>query len=309
MVPRPKDQKPVTCRWLYKIKEGVNSSDKPRFKARLVAKGFTQVEGIDYNEIFSHVVKYKTIRVMLTLVVQYDLELQQMDVKTAFLHGDLEEVIYMEQPPGYEVHKGKDMVCLLKKSLYGLKQSPRQWYKRFDTFMIEQGYNRSSYDACLYFKGSEVLTGVYLLLYVDDMLLISSSATKISELKKMLSKEFDMKDLGDSSRVLGIDIIRDRKRGVLALSQHGYLEKLVDKFAMRDAKPVTQPLANHFSLSPNQCPASESAKHAMEDVPYASAVGSVMYTMAWCAQDLISSMPSVFLAGTCPTPARNTGWL
>ena len=136
MVKRPKDQKPVACRWLYKLKEPATPGDGPRYKARLVAKGFTQVEGIDYNEIFSPVVKYKTIRVMLSIVTQFDLELQQMDVKTAFLHGELEETIYMEQPLGFEVHKGKDMVCLLKKSLYGLKQSPRQWYKRFDSYML-----------------------------------------------------------------------------------------------------------------------------------------------------------------------------
>lgn len=100
-------------------------------------------------------------------------------------------MIYIDQPPIYEVQKGRDMVCLLKKLLYDLKQSPRQWYKRFDTFMLEQGYNMSSYYSCLYFKGNEVLKSIYLLLYVDDMLLISSSTSKISKLKKILSKEYE----------------------------------------------------------------------------------------------------------------------
>ena len=124
MVERPKQQSIVTCKWIYKIKIAVLEDEQIKYKARLVAKGFTQQEGIDFGEIFSPVIKYKSIRIMLSLVVQYNLELEQMDVKTAFLHGDLEETIYMEQPEGFKVQKNKDMVCLLKKSLYGLKQAP-----------------------------------------------------------------------------------------------------------------------------------------------------------------------------------------
>ncbi|OAE31211.1 hypothetical protein AXG93_4188s1020 [Marchantia polymorpha subsp. ruderalis] len=154
--------------------------------------------------------------------------------------------------------KGRDMVCLLKKSLYDLKQSPRQWYKRFDTFMFEQVYSKSSYDSCLYFN---------------------SSTSKISELKKILSKEFDMKDLGDSKRVLGINIIRDKKNYSLALSQRSYLKRLVDKFAMKNAKPVTQLLASHFSFSASQC------QHQQSN-PYSSAVGTVMYTMVCSRPDI-----------------------
>ena len=124
MVKRPKKQSVVTCKQIYKIKRGMLKDEQIKYKARLVAKGFTQKEGIDFGEIFSPVIKYKSIRIMLSLVVQYNLELEQMDVKTAFLHGDLEETIYMEQPEGFQVQKNKDMVCLLKKSLYGLKQAP-----------------------------------------------------------------------------------------------------------------------------------------------------------------------------------------
>ena len=126
LVPRPQTQKIVGCKWIFKVKEDLSNSEPVRFKARLVAKGFTQVEGIDYNEIFSPVVKYTTIRTVLALVAQFNWELEQMDVKTAFLHGKLEETIYMMQPEGFEVKKkGAELVCLLKKSLYGLKQSPR----------------------------------------------------------------------------------------------------------------------------------------------------------------------------------------
>ena len=116
----------------------------------MVAKGYSQVHGVDFNDVFSPVVKHSSLRVLLALVVMYDLELEQLDMKTAFLHGELEEQINMEQSHGFEIEGKKDHVCLLKKSLYGLKQSPRQWYKKFDSFMLDQGYTRSMYDSCVY---------------------------------------------------------------------------------------------------------------------------------------------------------------
>jgi len=148
---------------------------------------------IDYNEIFSPVVNQISIWMLLAIVAQFDLELKQMDVKTAFLHGELEEKIYMKQPKTY-IQEGKEnKVCLLKKSLYELKQSPRQWYKRFDSFMIKVKYNRCAYNSCVYFKQSNDPT--YLLLYMDDMLIVARNKTHVQKLKTQLKKEFDMKDL------------------------------------------------------------------------------------------------------------------
>ncbi|GKA51263.1 retrotransposon protein, putative, ty1-copia subclass [Tanacetum coccineum] len=151
LVDQPPGQKLISCKWLYKIKEGIEGVQKPRYKARVVARGFTQRAGIDYNEVFSPVVRHTSIRVILSLTACEDYELEQLDVKTAFLHGNLEETIYMRQPPGFEEGTG-NKVCLLKKSLYGLKQSPRQWYKRFDVYMISNGFSRNNYDSCVYFK-------------------------------------------------------------------------------------------------------------------------------------------------------------
>ena len=119
-------------------------------KAMLVTKGYSQIPGIDYNEVFSPVVKHSSIRTLLSIVAMHDLELEQLDVKTEFLHGELEEDIYMEQPEGFVIPGKEKLVCKLKKSLYGLKQSPRYWYKRFDTFMLSQGFKRSNYDNCIY---------------------------------------------------------------------------------------------------------------------------------------------------------------
>uniref|UniRef100_A0ACD5YBP3 Uncharacterized protein n=1 Tax=Avena sativa TaxID=4498 RepID=A0ACD5YBP3_AVESA len=127
----PKQKKAVRCKWIFKKKEGLSPKEPSRYKARLVAKGFSQIPGIDYNDVFSPVVKHSSIRTFFSIVAMRDLELEQLDVKTAFLHGELDEEIYMDQPEGFIVPGKEDFVCKLKKSLYGLKQSPRQWYKRY----------------------------------------------------------------------------------------------------------------------------------------------------------------------------------
>ncbi|CAA7015031.1 unnamed protein product [Microthlaspi erraticum] len=282
IVDRPKDKKVLGGRWLYTKKPGIPCVELKRYKSRLVARGFTQREGIDYQEVFAPVVKHVSIRILMSAVVNQDLELEQMDVKTAFLHGDLDQELYMEQPEGFEVNKDKDQVCLLKKSLYGLKQSPRLWNKRFNKFMMEQKFLRSERDTCVYVK--KVDQGfVYLLLYVDGMLLAAKEMTEIEKLKKVLSSEFEMKDLGAASRILGIDIKRDRKEGVLWLSQSGYLGKVIKRFNMAEAKTVNTPMGGHFKLS-----AVSDASECVdtEKVPYSSAVGSLMYAMVGTRPDL-----------------------
>ena len=128
-------------KWVYRLKE--EDGGKKRYKARLVVKGFAQKKGIDFDEIFSLVVKMTSIKTILSIVAVEDLHLEQLDVKTTFLHGNLEEEIYMQQPQGYEVKGKEKLVCRLKKSLYGLKQAPRQWYLKFDRFMAVQGYSLS----------------------------------------------------------------------------------------------------------------------------------------------------------------------
>lgn len=277
LVELPKNQRVVGCKWIFKKKEGIPSVEKARYKARLVAKGFTQIEGIDYNEIFSLVVKHCSIRILMAIVNQFDLELEQMDVKTAFLHGDLEETIYMQQPEGFS--KDKSKVCLLKKSLYGLKQSQRQWYRRFDEFLLRLGFSRSSYDNCVYIykKGEECF--LYLLLYVDDILMANSSKEEINNLKKKLNSEFEMKDLGIAKRILGMDIVRDQEKGVLFLSQHGYLKKVVERFRMHQSKSVSTSLGHHTKLSIMQAPTTEEERSKMDTIPYTSRVADQIWHM------------------------------
>lgn len=227
-----------------------------------------------------------SIRLILSLVVNFDYELEQMDVKTAFLHGDLDEHILMEQLEGF-IRKGdKDKVCLLKKSLYDLKQSPRQWNLKFDGFMMKHNFTRSNYDFCVYMKDVSSNKAIYLLLYVDDMLIASGSKSAIQELKDSLSSEFDMKDLERASRYLGMDIKRDRKQGILKLSQAKYLEKTLKTFGMFEATSVVTPTASHFKLKSLHPKERDEEYEHMKDVPYASPVGSLMYAMVGSQPDL-----------------------
>ena len=286
-VERPKNHKVIGNRWIFKLKPGVPGTDQPpRYKGRLVAKGYAQIEGIDYNEVFAPVVKHVSIRLLLSAVVHHDLELEQLDVKTAFLHRVLKERVYMEQPEGY-VKKGQEkMVCLLRKSLYGLKQSPREWNHRFHTFMVEQNYRRSEYDPCVYMKGTSIEDVVYLLLYVDDMLIAAKEMRTVRRLKDQLSQEFEMKDLGAARRILGMDIYRDRSKGTLVLSQNDYLSKVLKTFGMMDCRAVSTPLGSQFKLQSLSKADEEKQGRDMENVPYSSAVGSLMYAMVGSRPDL-----------------------
>ena len=278
LVTRKVMQKLIGCKWIFKKKVEASEDNRIRYKARLVAKGYNQREGIDYSEIFSPVVKHSSIRLLMALVAQNDWELHQMDVKTAFLHGELEESIFMEQPEGFIKPGDEEKVCLLKRSIYGLKQSSRQWNIQFDEHMKKIGFVSSKYDSCVYIKEREGKSVAFLLLYVDDMLVTGSDINEIQKVKHDLKCRFEMKDLGEAKRILGIDIIRDRKRRVLWLSQQHYIDKVLKKFQMK--------LGQQFQLSAEQSPKSREEVEQMDKLPYASIIGSVMYVMICTRPDL-----------------------
>ncbi|KAL0385474.1 UNVERIFIED_CONTAM: Retrovirus-related Pol polyprotein from transposon TNT 1-94 [Sesamum radiatum] len=214
-----------------------------------------------------------------------------MDVKTAFLHGDLDEQIYMSQPYGFVDKELPDHVCLLKKSLYGLKQSPRHWNKKFDSFMQSLKFSKSSYDPCMYFKYDNDMP-VFLVLYVDDMLIASPSSTLITKLQKSLCKTFEMKDLGNANKILGMTIERNRRNSTIFLNQSSYVKSVLEKFSMTNSKPASVPLAAHFQLCRNQRPKTDSEKEKMKSIPYSNAIGSVMYLM-------VSTRPDIAYAVSC----------
>jgi hypothetical protein len=284
LVEIPKGAKTVGCKWVYKTKCD-SQGNINKYKARLVAKGFTQREGIDYTETFSPVSCKDSFRIIMALTAHYDLELHQMDVKTAFLNGDLDENVYMAQPKGFVVEGKEKMGCRLKKSIYGLKQASRQWYLKFDRTIKSFGFKENVEDNCVYakFKNGKF---IFLVLYVDDILLASSDISLLQETKRFLSSKFDMKDLGEAEFVLGIQIHRDRRKGVLGLSQKAYIEKMLKKYSMHKCSPSPAPIVKGEKYGDWQCPRNQYEIDQMKAVPYASAVGSLQYCQVCTRPDL-----------------------
>ncbi|KAE8706559.1 hypothetical protein F3Y22_tig00110392pilonHSYRG00193 [Hibiscus syriacus] len=243
------------------------------------------------------------VRVVLAMCATLNLHLEQLDVKTVFLHGKLEEKFYMLHPEGFEEKEKKNLVCRLNKSLYGLKQAPMCWYKRFDSFIMCLGYNRLNADPCAYFKRSDDNDFVILLLYVDDMLVAVPNKDHIEELNAQLAREFEMKDLGSANKILGMQIHRDRSNRKIWLSQKNYLKKILSRFNMQDCKPISTPLPIIFKLSSSMSPSSEEERMKMSRVPYASAVESLMCAMI-CTRPDIAQAVGVSVVATSTTEAE-----
>ena len=284
LVKAPKGVKPIGCKWIYKRKRGSDGKVET-FKARLVAKGYTQKEGIDYEETFSPVAMLKSIRILLAVAASLDYEIWQMDVKTAFLNGNLNEDIYMQQPEGFKAKGKEHMVCKLQRSIYGLKQASRSWNIRFDQAITSFGFEKSPDEPCVY-KRIQAQKIVFLVLYVDDILLIGNDKQVLSGVKDWLHKQFDMKDLGEANYILGIKLIRDRKNKLLALSQASYIDKILVRFNMENSKRGSLPFRHGIHLSKEQSPKTPEQKERMSRIPYASAVGSLMYAMLCTRPDI-----------------------
>ena len=204
LAPKPRDVKPISCKWVYKIKRRTDGSIE-RFKARLVARGFSQQYGLDYDETFSPVAKLTTIRVLLALAANRDWSLWQMDVKNAFLHGELDREIYMGQPMGFQSEDHPEHVCKLRKALYGLRQAPRAWYGKIAEFLTHSGYSVTSADSSLFVKAIGGRTAI-VLVYVDDLIITGDCEEENLQTKKNLSVRFQMKELGQLNHFLGLEI-------------------------------------------------------------------------------------------------------
>ncbi|KAL6315251.1 hypothetical protein AAG906_000330 [Vitis piasezkii] len=255
------------------------------YKARLVAKGFTQREDIDYKETFSPVSSKDSFRIIMTLVAHYDLVLHQMDIKTVFLNGNNDKTIYMVQLENFESNDSKQLLCRFKKSIYGLKQASPQWYRKFDQVITSFGFEENTIDQCIYLKFSG-RKFIILVLYVDDILLASSDVGLLHETKQFLSSKFDMKDLGNASFVLGIQIYRDHSRGILGLSQKAYIDKVLSRFGMSNYAPGDTLVAKGDKFSLHQCPKNELENKDMKRFLYASAIGSLIYAQVCTRPDI-----------------------
>ncbi|KAI3751757.1 hypothetical protein L2E82_22848 [Cichorium intybus] len=245
-------RKTVGCKWIFKKKTDMDGKVHT-YRARLVAKGFTQTPGVDYDETFSPVANIKSIRIMLAIAAFHDYEIWQMDVKTAFLNGKLTEDVYMSQPEGFVDTKHPDKVCKLERSFYGLKQASRSWNLCFHEKVKEFGFSRSEDESCVYVKASGSIV-TFLVLYVDDILLMGNDILTLQNVKAWLGKCFAMKDLGEAAYILGIRILRDRKIKLIGLSQCTYLEKVLKRFNMENSKRGELPILSGVKLSKTQSP-------------------------------------------------------
>ena len=268
LVELPEGRKTVGCKWIYKLKHDEDGNIE-RYKARLVAQGFSQKEGIDYDETFSPVVRFESIRTVLALAAQFGLSLHQMDVKTAFLNGELKEEIYMKQPPGY-AQKGKEaLVCLLHKSLYGLKQSARCWNEELDTQLKKMKFRQSSYDPCIYVRSEE--NEVFIIaVYVDDMIFGGEKEITIENMKNAVARKFDVEDMGKLHHFLGVKIIQNPK--YIWIGQPAYIQALLRRFSMENSKAVDTP----FDAGTKLVKAIES-DNLCDKTIYQSAVGSLLF--------------------------------
>ena len=293
LVELPRGRKPVGSKWVFKVKTDEDGNVE-HYKARLVAQGFTQKFGADYDETFCPVVRLESIRTLIALSVQHGFQLHQVDVTTAFLNGKLEEEVFMKQPEGFVAKGQKHLVCQLKKSVYGLKQSPHCWNIALDKHLKGIGFAQVESDPCIYrtSSGEPFFIGVY----VDDIVMASKSKARLAEVKQSLTKKLDIKDLGRLHHFLGMKIVQDETTGKVWVGQQVYTENLLRKFEMENAKPVATPVDNSTKL----VKMTDSDK-CVDQQQYQSAVGSLLYLAMATRPDITFAVSSVAKFSVQPT--------
>ncbi|CAM8910028.1 unnamed protein product [Rhodiola kirilowii] len=258
----------VDCKWIYKVKFNADGTIE-RYKARLVAKGFTQVEGLDYQDTFAPVAKMTTVRCLLAVAASKQWPVYQLDVNNAFLHGSLEEEVYMKLPPGfYKKEKSQGQVCRLLKSLYGLKQASRQWFAKFSESLVDFGFNKSLNDYSLFTleRGTDF---IILLVYVDDVVLTGTSQAIIDEIKHYIHLKFQIKDLGSLKYFLGLEVARS-PAGIF-LNQRKYALELLETSNLTNCKPARSPMDMKHKLSLSTAPL------LADPLEYRQLVGKLIY--------------------------------
>ena len=249
LVALPPGKSPVSCDWVYTVKVGPDGQID-RLKARLVAKGYTQQYGSDYYDAFSPVAKIASVRLLLYMVAMRSWPFFQLDIKNVFLHGDLAEEVYMEQPLGFVAQGESGLVCILRHSLYGLKQSPQVWFSRFSLVVQEFGMIRSAVDHSVFYHHSFTGKCIYLIVYVDDIVITGSDQDGIQKLKQHLFSHFQTKDLGKLKYFLGIEVAQSNSKVVI--SHRKYTLDILINIGMLDYKPVDTPMDPNVKLVPSQ---------------------------------------------------------
>jgi hypothetical protein len=290
LVDPPKDRRILSGKWVFKLKRGPHG-EVIRYKCRWVVRGFTQEEGIDYDETFASVVKPMSYKALFAIAAALDLEIEQMDVKTAFLYGHVDHEIYVEQP--HHLTDGTSKVCKLRKALYGLKQAPRIWYQTLTNFLRNLGFEPISADLGIFVRST-----MYIAVYVDDLLIVGPSIAEIKKIKRSLRNRFQMTDLGPCSYYLGMSVQRDRQNRMLYLSQEAYIDKVAHQFGISNGAPVGTPI--EASPLPENSPGYGCPPN--QRVTYQRIVGSLMYIMLGTRGDVAYavSMASRYLANPGP---------
>ena len=291
LTPLAAGRQAIGSRWVLRIKRKADGT-VDKYKARLVAKGYAQKAGTDYDETFAPVAKFTSIRMLLALAAHHDFEIHQMDVKTAFLNGDLDVDIYMEQPEGYSTSAPGDqrLVCKLQKALYGLKQAGRARNEKMVDALLQLHFTPLDSDSCVFVHRGDSYV-MFIALYVDDLLIFSSSLPRLIHLKRKLSELFEMTDMGEAHYILGLTITRDRSARQLCLSQQEYVRRVVERYGMTKCNPASTPLTTGTVLSKHNCPSTPPATPVtIHGHTYASVVGALMYAMLGTRPDLAYSV-------------------
>lgn len=277
----PDDRRAIGCKWVFKAKTNIDGTVQ-RYKARLVAQGFSQKFGTDYNEIFAPVVRQATFRTLLSVASQKKLMVEHLDAKTAFLNGNLEETIFMKQPPGFS-DGGADRVCLLKKSIYGLKQAAKAWNDAIHGVLINAGFAQSKNDQCLYSKFIDN-NWCYVLIYVDDITVACKTKEQIAAIESILSSKFEMQNLGKIKHYLGIEVTQD-DAGNFELCQSSYIEQIASKFGLQDAKEAKTPMDVSYYKS-----STGSSAQIINNEEYQKLMGCLLYVSVNSRPDIAASI-------------------
>ena len=293
----PEGRKAIGSKWVFKRKLN-DKGEVARYKCCLVAQGFAQKEGIDFTETFAPVAKFGAIRTLLAHGTQRGMHIHQMDVKTAFLHGHLEETIYMKQPEGFEVPGKEHMVCKLKRSLYGLKQSSRCWFVELKKYLVSLGYEQSKADPCVFLRWENGNLSVNTI-YVDDIILLADIMDDMVKFKGELSHKFEMTDLGPMNFCLGISVITSEN--TLKIHQRQYIQSILNKFEMSDAHPVCVPADPNVKLN---VPDGES--RPADRNMYQQIIGSLQYVANGTRPDIAFIVNALSRYNSAPTELHMT---
>ena len=295
----PEGRKAIGTRWVYKIKPG-HLTTPARHKSRFVAKGYSQIEGVDFQETYAPVVKYTSLRILLSYAAVHDWEMAQLDIKTAFLYGLIDEELYIEQPEGFIKSGEEKLVCKLVKCIYGLKQASRVWNKKFNEFLIKYGLKRCLNDFCVYIHRTENKF-LIVCIWTDDGFLLSNDKPTLANVMTHLEKEFEIRIL-PTDRFVGMEIARNRKKREIFVNQSAFARTMLSRFNAQSYTPKSVPANSNVHLSGAMSPNTEWEKQEMEKIPYRSAIGCLLYLSTVSRPDL--SLIAGRLSRYCENPGR-----